>query len=304
MKTILITGGTGLIGMELAKKLKAKGNRLVLLTRTSRPVAPYDAVFSWDPEKGEIDGNALKDVDILIHLAGAGIADERWTPERKQVIISSRVNSLQVIRTSLKDQNLRLEALISGSAIGWYGAISDDKIHFENEPAAADFMGETCRLWEEAADSFQAFADRIVKIRTGVVLSLDGGALAKLITPVKLFVGSPLGSGRQQMPWIHIHDIVNTFDWATSHAEIKGAFNATAGGSCTNRQFTKALAEATHRPMLPFSVPSFVLRAMFGEMSATFLEGSRISNQKLLDHGFTFEFPELGPALKDLIQQD
>ncbi len=301
MATILITGGTGMIGLRLAQMLKAQGHTLHLLSRTSKPVQPYDSVFSWDVKKGNLDERSLDNVEVIVHLAGAGIADQRWTDERKSEILSSRVDSAKLILEALKRRKQSLTAYISGSAIGWYGAYTDSLIHNETEPAASDFMGETCRKWEHAADLFQPVAQRIVKIRTGIVLSQSGGALPKMAQPVRWYVGSPLGTGKQQMPWIHLDDICTVFSNAISDNRYYGAINASATENCTNREFTKVLAKVLDRPVFPISVPSFVLKALFGEMAAVVLEGSKVSNHRIKQMGFTFRFSHLEEALKDIL---
>lgn len=301
MATILITGGTGLIGLRLVELLKKQGHKLHLLSRSNKPVAPYDAVFSWDVKDGSIDENALYGVDVIVHLAGAGIADQRWTDERKQEILSSRVDSAKLILETLKRREQKISAFVSGSAIGWYGAYSDTLIHNETEPAASDFMGETCRRWEHAADLFQGIADRIVKIRTGVVLAKTSGALPKMAQPVKWFVGSPLGSGKQQIPWIHLDDVCNIFANAVSDSRYYGPINATATENCTNREFTKVLAKVLNRPMIPIHVPSFVIKALFGEMAVVVLEGSKVSNHRIKQMGYTFQYPSLETAIRNIL---
>jgi uncharacterized protein len=302
MKTVLITGGSGLIGEELSKLLKSKGYRLHALSRSEEAIPNYDQTFVWDVNAGTIDENALDGVTQIVHLAGAGIADSPWTDERKRVILESRVKSIELVRTALEKRNQKIDALVSGSAIGWYGAISDDKLHTENEPAADDFMGKTCSAWEGAAGKFENLSARIVKIRTGVVLAKDGGALEQMKKPFKFFVGSALGSGMQQIPWIHLKDIAKVYANAIENNLYTGAINATATESCTNYEFSKTLAKVMHRPMLPVAVPSLVLRLALGDMSKVVLEGSSVSNQKLRSLGYTFEFDDLKEALSDLLK--
>jgi uncharacterized protein (TIGR01777 family) len=301
MATILITGGTGLIGLRLAEMLKKQDHRLHLLSRNDKPVKHYDAVFSWDVQSGRIDESAFDGVDIIVHLAGAGIADHRWTDDRKKEILSSRVDSAKLIHETLKRRNQKINVFVSGSAIGWYGAHSDSLTHNETEPAASDFMGETCRKWELSADLFKDVAERIVKIRTGVVLSKTSGALPKMAQPVKWFVGSPLGSGKQQIPWIHLDDICAIFSNAVSDSRYYGPINATATENCSNKEFTKALAKVLHRPMIPIHVPSFVIKALFGEMAVVVLEGSRVSNHRIKQMGYSFQYPSLETAIRNIL---
>ena len=301
MPTVLVTGATGLIGKHLLPLLKANGFRIHLLSRKVQPHSNADAVFKWNVNEGEIDSDAFEGVTHVIHLAGAGIADERWTEARKEEILRSRVKSAALIRDTLTRRGQHIEAFISASAIGWYGSITDTHLHQEDELAAEDFLGETCRLWEQAADGFSDVAKRIVKIRTGVVLAKESGALPQMMKPFQFYVGSVLGSGKQQIQWIHIHDIARVFANACSDSSWKGAYNASATESCTNRAFSTALAHAMHRPLIPIAVPSFVLKTLLGEMSTIVLEGSRVSNQKIRATGFTFQFTQLEEALKDLI---
>jgi uncharacterized protein (TIGR01777 family) len=299
-QTILITGGTGLLGMELARQLKQKGYRLHLLSRSKRCPAPYDEVFQWDVYKETIDEQAVQQADAIIHLAGEGIADQRWSENRKQQIIDSRVKSIQLLKQTA--EKLGVKAIfISASAIGYYGGLTTNKLFVEEDAPAADFLGTSCRMWEEAADTFQSTAKRLVKIRIGIVLSAKGGALPKMSTPVKLGIGAALGNGKQHIPWIHIQDIARVFVYALENEKMKGVYNAVAATHCTNKQLTQSIAKVLKRPFWPLPVPAFGLKLLFGEMSAAFLEGSPVSNQKLLDSGFEFKFTELETALKDLL---
>lgn len=290
------------MGMALAKLLKAEGHTLVLLSRSAQAVEPYDAVFTWNPDKAEIDSRALNQLDAIVHLAGAGIADKPWTEKRKQEILDSRVNSAQLLLKTLEQQKQRIQVFVSGSAVGWYGAQTTSLLHVEEEPAANDFMGETCRRWEAAADDFSSVAKRIVKIRTGVVLAANDGALPELMKPFKFGFGAVLGSGKQQIPWIHVEDIARVFREALFNETWQGAFNATATEKCSNRTFTQTLGKVLKKPVFPIGVPSLALRLVLGEMSAVVLEGSRISNAKLRSTGFQFKFPELQSALHHLIR--
>ncbi len=302
VKTILITGGTGLIGKALAKELKAKGHRLILLSRGTQPSGDYDAAFRWDPKHKRFDTAALDGVTDIIHLAGAGIADKRWTAERKEEIIESRVAPLQAIRDALVVRNQQINTLISGSAIGWYGSGTDNLLHAENEAAARDFMGETCKQWEDSAFAFSDCSQRVATIRTGIVLGNDSGAFPALLRPVKLGLGAPLGTGLQQMPWIHISDIVAVFVEALENTAYSGPINATATENCSNCEFTKTLCKISHRPFWPIGVPSFVLKGLFGEMASVILGGSRISNAKLRAQGFAFKYTNLADAFRDLLK--
>jgi hypothetical protein len=301
MKTILITGGTGLIGSHLIPLLKEAGFRIHVLSRSSNPIDYCDAVFTWNVNRGEIDERAFEGVTHIVHLAGEGIADGRWTESRMKSIISSRVKSAELISEVLQKRNQRIDVFVSGSAVGWYGAKTDNLLHTEDESPETDFMGETCRLWEEAADAFDNVATRIVKVRTGIVLAKESGAFPKLIQPFRVHLGAALGSGKQQMPWIHIDDIVQVFYQAISNENYSGAINASATESCTNLEFSKTLAKILGRKLLPIHVPSVVLKMVLGDMSAVVLEGSRVSNSKLRNLGYQFKFEKLEDALNNLV---
>jgi uncharacterized protein (TIGR01777 family) len=301
MKNILITGGTGLLGSHLIPLLKEAGFRIHVLSRFSNPILHCDGVFIWNVDRGEIDERAFEGVTHIVHLAGEGIADGLWTESRMKSIISSRVKSAELILSILKKRNQRIEVLVSGSAIGWYGAKTDNQLHNEDELPETDFMGETCRLWEESADAFDKVSSRIVKVRTGIVLAKESGAFPKLIQPFRIHLGAALGSGKQQMPWIHIDDIVHVFYQAISNENYTGAINASATESCSNLEFSKTLAKTIGRKLLPIHVPSVVLKTVLGDMSVVVLEGSRISNSKLRNLGYQFKFEKLEDALNNLV---
>ncbi len=300
METILISGGTGLVGSELCKKLRAGGYRVAVLSRSGRPDAELPG-YRWDPVSGEIEKEALEKADYIIHLAGAGIADRRWTAKRKKLIIDSRVKTGRLLFEKVKENNTKLKAFISASAVGYYGAVSSERVFCETDPPAADFLGETCRQWEEAADSFAEAGIRTVKIRTSVVLSARGGALVKMARPVKLGLGSAIGSGRQYLPWIHLDDLCGIYLKAVEDTAMNGAYNATAPEHISNRDFTRTLARVLDKPYFLPHVPELVLKILFGRMSSMLLKGSRVSADKIRSAGYSFLFPGLEPALTNLL---
>lgn len=291
MAKILITGGTGLVGSRLTKMLIDKNHKVVILTRS--PDAENE--FKWDLSKSYIDKKAFENVDYIIHLAGAGIADERWSKERKKVIIDSRVKTADLLFTTLKENNINIKGFISASGIGYYGAITTDKIFKETDKVGNDFLGEVCEKWENAAHQFKSLNIPVTILRTGIVLSEKGGALDKM----KLPVISPLGSGKQYLPWIHIDDLCLMYIKAIDE-NMTGIFNAVGPEHHTSTTFSKALAKSINRPYLGICVPSFMLKLMFGDMSKILLEGSRISSKKITDTNFNFQFPTLKTALKNL----
>jgi len=257
-------------------------------------------VYFWNPEKREIDPNAFSGISTIIHLAGAGIGDARWTKRRKQVIIDSRVNTALMLLDEVKRQGIALETFISSSATGFYGAITSDRLYTEKDPPSNDFLGTTCRLWEEAADRFTETGARVVKIRTGIVLSPEGGALPKMTAPLKFGIAPVLGSGKQWLPWIHLVDLCNLYLKAVEDESLSGAFNAVAPEPVTMKTFMREAAKAMNRPFLPIPIPCFLLKTALGEMASLLLEGSRVSPEKIQGKGFEFRFPTLSLALKDI----
>ncbi|WP_336731639.1 TIGR01777 family oxidoreductase [Chryseobacterium sp. VD8] len=296
---VLITGANGLVAKELSKKLE-KDYTVRFLTRKKQ----NSNDFEWDIKKGTIDEKAFENVSHIIHLAGANISEKRWTDERKKELISSRVDSAALLLKTLQKNNIRLKSFISASGINYYGTKTTEKIFTENDDPGNDFLSKVVILWEKAADDFkeQNVAERVVKIRTAVVLSEKDGALKKMLPPVKMGIGSPIGTGKQYMPWIHINDICSIYEFALKNSELDGAFNANSPQHTTNENLTKNMAEVLHKPLFMPNVPAFVLKLMFGELSEALLEGSRASSEKIQKAGFQFEFPELKRALEDLLK--
>lgn len=297
---VLITGANGLIAKELSKQLSPKYS-VRFLTRKKK----NDHEFEWDIVKGTLDERALENVSHIIHLAGAGVAEKRWTDERKKEIISSRVDSARLILRALQKNRQNIRSFISASGINYYGTETTDKIFTEEDMPGNDFLSEVTVLWERAADEFrdQQIAERVVQLRTGVVLSEKEGALKKMLPTIRAGIGSPLGSGKQYMPWIHIRDICSMYRFAMENTEIHGAFNAVAPEHATNRELTQTAAQVLNKPLFMPNVPAFVLKIIFGELSVAVLEGSRASAEKIRNAGFRFEFPHLKPALSDLLQK-
>lgn len=302
MTKVLITGGSGLIGKHLCKLLQEKGYEVALLSRS--PYIRNDIpVYTWDPGNNEIDDEALVSADVIIHLAGLNIGEKRWTAQRKRQILESRVQPGELIRKNLEKLQHKPSLFVSSSATGYYGASTSDRIFLETDPPAGDFLGETCRQWEAAALSISELGIRCVQLRTGIVLTSKGGALSKIALPVKLGVGSALGTGRQYIPWIHIDDLCNLYLKAIEDQTLHGAYNAVAPDHITNLEFTRKLARQLNRPFWFPNIPSLALKLVLGEMSVVVLEGSRVSAEKILAAGFTFQFPDLEGALGNLISR-
>jgi uncharacterized protein len=300
MSTVLITGGTGLVGKHLCKRLQDKGYRVSVLSRKRRQSSTIQTYY-WDLKKKEIDTEAIETADYIIHLAGENIGDKRWTVERQKLIVDSRVETGKLIFNKIQKQGKILKAFISASAIGYYGATTSDRIFTETDPPANDFLGDTCRKWEQMIDRFKDSGIRTVKIRTGVVLSRQEGALKKMIAPVKMGIGAPLGSGKQYLPWIHIDDLCGIYLKAVEDIQIEGAYNAVAPDHKTNEEFTRTLARVLNKPFAFPNVPAITIKLMFGKMSSILLEGSRISSDKIKSAGYDFLFPGLEGTLADLL---
>jgi uncharacterized protein (TIGR01777 family) len=291
MAKIIITGGTGLVGKRLSKLLIDKNHEVVILSRNPSK----ENEFKWDISSNYIDEKALLRTDYIIHLAGAGIADKRWTKERKQVIIDSRVNSANLLFDNINKLKINLKGFISASGIGFYGAITSDTIFEETDNPGNDFLSEVCQKWENAAHQFSTKNIPVTILRTGIVLSDKGGALDKMKTPII----SPLGSGKQFLPWIHIDDLCEIYIKSIED-NLTGVFNAVAPQHQTSITFSKALAKSIKKPYLPIGVPPFMLKLLFGEMAVILLEGSRISAKKIEKSGYSFRFNTLKKAFNNL----
>lgn len=301
MKTILITGGTGLVGKKIVAELISNDYSVHLLSRSKKTDTKEIKYFVWDYKNNQIDEKCFDTICGIIHLAGEGIADKRWTDKRKQEIISSRVDTAKLLLQKVKEKKLQLDFYISASATGYYGGKTIDKLFTENDLPADDFMGECCNLWEKSADEFSAIAKRIVKIRIGVVMDSDGGALPKIIGPVRYGFGTALGSGKQFMPWVHVKDLVSIFCTAVQNEKYNGVYNAVAPEFITNYDFTKIAARVLNKPFFLPNVPAFTLKLVLGEMSCVVLEGNRVSSEKIIQEGFNFQFSTIESAFKNLL---
>jgi hypothetical protein len=301
VSTVLITGGTGLIGRHLTTLLLRNGYNVSVLSRNE---TYYEKVrsFRWDPEKQTMNSTAVDGVDYVVHLAGANIGEKRWTRSRKEEIIKSRTASAKLLYGVIKDKGIPLKAFISASGISYYGTETTEKIFTEDDPPGNDFLSEVCRQWEDAADIFEALGVRTVKIRTAIVLEKNDSALASLMKPAKFGFLVQTGSGKQYMPYIHINDLCNIYLKAMEDASMTGVYNATAPDHVTHRDFVKALGEVMKKPVFPIPVPEFILKIIFGEMSELVLRGSRISSRKITDAGYKFMYSDLKEALEDIIR--
>ncbi|MGG9970332.1 TIGR01777 family oxidoreductase [Ferruginibacter sp. SUN002] len=299
MQTVLITGGTGLIGKTLTNALLQKGYHVIVLSRKSQPSSGNVTYAQWDIDKKTIDVTAVQKADYIIHLAGAGVVDKKWTTAYKKEIQDSRTKSSELLIDTLKNNTHKIKAVISASAIGWY--IPSDILHTEDEKADDSFLGETCRLWEESVEPFKQLNIRVAKLRIGIVLSKDGGALAEFIKPIKFGVAAILGSGKQLISWIHIDDLCRLFIYGIENQNINSIYNAVASEPVTNKTLTLSLAKKLKgRFFIPMHVPEFVLKIMLGGRSVEILKSSRVSNEKILKEGFVFSFDTIDKAIENL----
>lgn len=301
MPTVLIGGGSGLIGSRLSELLTQKGYTVWHLSRTVDPNATYKT-FHWDAKKQQIDQEAVDGADYIINLAGAGIADKRWTDHRKQVIIDSRVNTTLLLRDAIQRSTNTPKAFLSAAGSSIYGD-QGDQVMKETDLPGKGFFSESCVAWEGAAQKVADLGIRTVTLRTGVVLSTKGGAIPKMTIPMIFFVGGYFGDGRQWMSWIHIDDICRMYIHSIEDEKISGVFNAVTSNPERNKDFIETTAAVKDKPVIMIPAPAFALKLVLGEMSNTVLDSNRLSAQKILGTGFTFLFPELRGALSDIFKK-
>ncbi|MEO1654029.1 MAG: TIGR01777 family oxidoreductase [Bacteroidota bacterium] len=301
-ENVLITGGTGLIGKRLSQLLVKEGFEVSHLSRRSNPDAPYKT-YTWDLQNKNIEAAALESSHHIVHLAGAGIADKSWTSKRKKEIRDSRVQSGELIAEVLSKNPYNIKSFIAASGISIYGIDTGDRPLDEDSPAEGEhFLRDVSVDWEQASQLVQSQAGiRTVMLRTGIVLSPDGGALPKLIQPIKMGAGAALASGKQYMSWIHLDDLCAMYIHAIKNTSLKGAYNAVGPKPVTNAEMTKVAARVLKMPLILPNVPTFALRLMLGQLADLVIGGNWVSSEKITQTGFNFQYPELEPALKDLL---
>lgn len=299
MKNILISGATGLIGGQLIEQLQKKHYQISILSRNEQNI-PKVKCYVWDVRQQILPLEAIEQADCIVHLAGANIGSKRWTEKRKKEIIDSRVDSGALLLQRIKEAQHKPQAFITASAVGYYGLHTSDKIYTEDDAPADDFFGEVGASWENVLTGTEAMGLRSVALRLGIVLAKEEGALPKMAMPLKFGFGSPIGSGKQYIPWIHIDDAVSLFMKAIEDTSLKGAYNAAAPEHITNAGFTKLLCQVRHRLFIPIGVPAFLLKLVLGEMADIVLKGSRVSSKKIIATGFEFQHPGLRKALISL----
>lgn len=298
---VLITGGTGLVGSHLTGLLMQQGYQVSYLSRQTEAI-PGVKVFQWNIEENYIDKEAIKQADYIIHLAGAGVADKRWNKSRKQEILESRTRSAQLLYQTLQNVPHQVKAVLSASAIGYYGYDTGDQWVDETSQAGDDFLADVVKAWETSVQKICNLGIRVVVFRIGIVLSEKGGALAKMLQTIKIGAGAPLGTGKQYFSWIHIADVCRAFIHALENEKMQGIYNAVSGHPVTNEDLTKAVADTLGKPLVLLNVPAFALKIALGEMAAAVLGGNRVLNRKIVASGFTYLFPDLDKTLKDLLK--
>jgi uncharacterized protein len=301
---VIIAGGTGMIGSTLVNNLVQDDHRVTVLSRSPHrhqsDVHERAAIVQWDARTAQGWGHLVEEADAIVNLAGAGIADSRWTAKRKRIISESRVNAGHAIMEALHGATNRPKVLVQSSAVGFYGPSDERKLR-EDSPPGRDFLSRVCFDWEASTGSAHTLGVRRPVIRTGIVLSTQGGALPKMLLPFRFFAGGPLGSGEQYFPWIHIDDEIRAIRFLIEDERADGPYNLAAPNPPTNAEFSKKLGEAMGRPSL-IPVPSFALKTLFGEMSTVLLDGQRAVPHRLELEGFTFEHTEAVPALRDILK--
>jgi uncharacterized protein (TIGR01777 family) len=297
----LVTGATGFVGHRLLAKLQQP----VALSRNAEKAAKELAAFgvrpfAWEPMEGLPSVASFEGVDAVFHLAGDPVAEGRWTKQKKALIRDSRIIGTRNLVAGLRNLAVKPQTLVCASAVGYYGSRGDDDLD-ETASPGSDFLAEVCVEWEREAAAARKLGIRVVSIRTGIVLGAGGGALAKMLTPFKLGLGSPLGSGQQYMPWIHIDDLVELMLFAAANPNMIGPVNGVAPHPVTNREFTKTLGRVLGRPTFMPAVPPIALKVLIGEFGQVLLDSQRAVPKAALGAGFTFQFPELEPALHEIL---
>ena len=297
---ILLTGGTGLIGSQLCQLWLAQGHRLTVWSRRPAQVA---ALLGKEVRGiARLEELGEEPLDAIVNLAGAPIADRPWTSVRRALLWSSRISLTEQLLVWLEKRSQRPPVLISGSAVGWYGDGGERELDENSQPVKEDFASQLCIAWEETAQRGAALGMRVVLIRTGLVLSAQGGFLKRLVLPFKLGLGGPIGNGRQWMSWIHIEDQIALIDFLLHREDAQGPYNACSPEPVRNRDFARCLGKALHRPAA-VPLPGLVLRAVLGELSGLLLAGQRVRPARLQAAGFKFRFTELPAALTDVVSR-
>jgi uncharacterized protein (TIGR01777 family) len=304
MATTLITGGTGLIGSALASALIARGDEVIILSRHQKQLKQDRVSFAtWDPSAGKIAETAIRRADHVVHLAGANVAEKRWTKSRKKEIMDSRVESGKLLAHAINTIPNKVKSVVSASAIGYYGpdpTIPNPHPFIETDPPASDFLGTIGKNWEEAIAPVKDSGKRLVILRTGIALSSEGGAYPEFKKTLRFGIASIIGSGTQVVSWIHINDLVGIYMEAIDNENWYGAYNAVAPSPASNKQLVLSIARGRRNYFVPMHVPSVALKAVLGEMSVEVLKSTTVSAAKVMAAGYQFKFPTIGDAVKNI----
>lgn len=305
MQTVLITGGTGMVGSSLTQLLLSKGYQVIVLTRQPRiSKVPNLSYAVWDIAKGYIDPLAIGKAHTIVHLAGAGVADKRWSKNRKQEIVDSRVLSGALLVKYLTENAHQVKTLVAASAIGWYGPDNAQSLingFTETDLVDGAFLGDTCKRWEDSVKPIETLGIRLVTLRIGIVLNKQGGALAEFIKPAQFGLATIFGNGKQMVSWVHHHDLCRMILFGIETASLKGVYNAVSPDPISNKDLIIAITKKLRGFYLPIPVPAFVLEIMLGEMSIEILKSAKVSSTKMQNAGFEFDYPTLHSALNDLL---
>ena len=305
METVLITGGTGLIGKALTKQLVCRGYTVIILTRNKKIAENNQHILyaEWNVASGTIDGDAVARADYIIHLAGANVAEKRWTEKRKKEIVDSRVQSGRLLVKALTEIPNHIQAVVSASAIGWYGPdpqIPNSTPFVETDPSATDFLGTTSKKWEAAIEPVTELGKRLVVLRTGIVLSNEGGAYAEFKKSLNFGIAPVLGNGKQMISWIHLNDLVRIYIEAIENKKWQGTYNAVAPNPVSNRSLITEMAKQRGKLYVRGPVPAVVLKTVLGEMSVEVLKSATVSSERLKATGFQCMFQHIGTAVYNL----
>jgi len=305
MQTVLITGGTGMVGTSLTELLLSKGYQVIILTRKPQASNVPNLTYAvWDIAKGYIDPLAIGKADTIVHLAGAGVADKRWSKKRKQEIVDSRVMSGALIVKYLTEIPHQVKAVVAASAIGWYGPDTAQSLQHgfvETDPVDGAFLGDTCKRWEESVKPLETLGVKLISLRIGIVLNKQGGALAEFIKPAQFGLATIFGTGSQMVSWIHYKDLCKMILFGIESASLKGIYNAVSPDPISNKDLIIAITKKLRGFYLPIPVPAFVLKIMLGEMSIEILKSAKVSSNKIQEAKFKFDYPTLDSALNDLL---
>lgn len=295
----LVTGGSGLIGSEITRMLLKENDQVNWLS-SSKKEQNGVTTYNWDLEKGTIENGCFEGVDTIIHLAGAGVADKKWTPAYKNLLITSRIDSTRLLFSELEKINNRPKVIIAASAIGIYGNLTAGET-FENAAIGNSFLAELTQNWENEVDKMEQLGIRVVKLRIGIVLAAEGGFIKKVAAPAKFGFAAALGNGKMQTSWIHINDLANMFLFAVKNEQLHGAYNAVAPNPVSNYEITKQIAKALHKPFFLPNIPAFVLKLVFGEMTDMLLSSQYVSSKKIQEAGFSFKYKTIQEALNNIL---